>query len=136
MHQAKNGLLRRPGYTRALLFFALLLSLAVVFWGLHDKVSLYKHTGAAPPVAKAKLLSGRDLGTAQATSAAVEPLVLASFFVLLWGLLLSRYLPSSRWEACFGACGPPFHHPAFSQSLHRRPPPLDHSHLAAHAHYA
>ena len=113
------------GVSAQVLSLMLLLALAVVMWGLGDKLSLYKHTGAAPPMAKAKLLSGRDgsdvreVAVASPSPASLPVLyaaLLASFFRILFsqrptGRAMARAPHRiSLWR---------FRH----MPLYRRPPP-------------
>ncbi len=125
--RGKGGPSSAAGPPRPLLLAMLLLGFAVVFWGLHDKVSLYKHTGAAPPVAKAKLLSGREAhADLPAPGAPTSPTPAAPVVLFLGATFLRLF---STWKACRGRgapglASPPLKAPPFSRALRHRPPPV------------
>ena len=118
--RARQAMSKQSG-SRFLLVCMLLLGFAVVFWGLHDKVSLYHHTGAAPPVAKAKLLSGRE-HTADLTAAPAPapPAPAAPITILLCATLMRMLF---RFRSGRSHTPPPTQALPFAQALHRRPPP-------------
>ncbi len=104
------------------LVLSLLLIVAVAFWGGHDKVSLYKAGTHGVPVAKVKLLSGRELAAdatnqVQAVLPPLLPVVLFAAFAPVLVLCVRRPL-----RAPFLVPSPP-HSPAFARALDRRPPP-------------
>lgn len=100
----------------------LLLGIAVVCWGLHDKLSLYAPPGVTPPVAKAKLLTEQERATAPllvTAPSAPAPLLLLLFFWSLLAWLLSRSPLYARQQ--FG--GVRSNAPPKVYALWRRPPP-------------
>ncbi len=104
------------------LLLSLLLIFAVTFWGGYDKVSLYKASTHGMPVAKAKLLSGRELA-ADATNQVEAvlppsfPIILFAAFAPLLVLCVRRPLRAPFLVPC------PPRGPAFARALDRRPPP-------------
>lgn len=111
--------------SRFLIIFNSFLGCAIIFWGLHDKVSLYQTSVCAHPISQAKLLSGRELANDSANvsiaqpPAEPEPLT-AIYFAIALALLFALELD----EAPFGASGPTrSEFPGFTHVLHRRPPP-------------
>ena len=100
----------------------LLLSFAVVCWGLHDKLSLYAPPHA-DPIAKAKLLTEQER-TPQANAVAPQPPApIAPVFIVLFAALLNTLpwllsrvlLRDSRYARPKS--------PPLTEALHRRPPP-------------
>ena len=105
---------------------SLFLLLAVTFWGVRDKVSLYRASGKGLPVAKAKLLSGRELASdaANQVDAVLPPALppptctLVAALVTLLPNRPQRHIGQARLFA-----PPPSSAPPFAQALFRRPPP-------------
>ena len=110
---------------RFLTIFNSFLCCAIIFWGSHDKISLYQTSETGAPVAKAKLLSGRELASDLANLSTAEPPaepgpLTASYFAVALALLFVTKLG----EAPIGAT--PLASPessGFTNALHRRPPP-------------
>ncbi len=100
----------------------LFLGFAVVFWGSHDKVSLYRHTaGTSVPVAKAKLLSGRDHAAAAVRGITEPPAPAVSLALLLFAAYLLDL--SKRCANRTDFARPLTPSPPLTPALRRRPPP-------------
>ena len=129
MQVARNGRSRVKTHSSASsrLFLLLIsfLGCAIIFWGAHDKVSLYSSVVAGHPVAKAKLLSGRELASDSANTATAETPaapgpVIAFYFAAILALLFGTGLRAApiRLTPCRSSG-----QPGFAIALHRRPPP-------------
>ncbi len=115
---------RASGPRGPALLLSLLLLLAVAFWGLHDKASLYQPTGHGMPVAKAKLLSGRELAAdAVNHTQAFLPPVLPQIFLYLSAALLTLFRAERQVSVALFLSTPPLRTPAWTPNLDRRPPP-------------
>ena len=107
--------------------FSLLLILSVLFWGLHDKVSLYKAGAHGMPVAKAKLLSGRELATdsINQVEAMLPPALPAPAILYLISASLLVMPAARRFFGQPSLALSPSRCPAVrTRALDRRPPPL------------
>ncbi len=101
----------------------LFLGFAVVFWGSHDKVSLYKHTAhASVPVAKAKLLSSRDHAAAAVRVVTAVPAPASWLTLLLFAACLLNLSVRRADRPAFARPLTPS--PPLYPALRRRPPPV------------
>lgn len=124
-----GGLLKMKTHSRfsscLLMLFVSFLGCAIIFWGSHDKVSLYQTTVTAHPVAKAKLLSGRELASDSANVSIAHPpaepgLLTAIYFAVAIALLCALELDEASHDATLPIRYAPA---AFTHALRRRPPP-------------
>lgn len=102
----------------------LLLGIAVICWGLHDKLSLYTPPGVTPPAAKAKLLTEQERPTAaQVVAAPVLPAQAAPLLVVFLTSLLTWLVFRSPafYRAEPGRVRS--NAPPCLRSIRRRPPP-------------
>ena len=119
----KSSLLRVP-LPRLFALCMLLLSFAVVCWGLHDKLSLYAPPHADQPVAKAKLLTEQERTPQVSAAAPLPPLPLAPVLLVLFAAVV-RTLLDLRPQWKLGEPRMVRHKaPPLSEALHRRPPPV------------
>ncbi len=110
--------------SRLLLALTCFLAFAVFFWGLHDKASLYKSTPGNHPIAKAKLLSGRELASDAVNVSAPEPpaepgLLAGAYFAAMTLLFSIKLRESGRYSFLPDE----IELPGLTNPLHRRPPP-------------
>jgi hypothetical protein len=121
-HTARNlSVTRRQSFRRLFAVAMLLLGVAVVCWGLHDKLSLYTPPGVASPSAKAKLLSEQERATPALVIAApqtptVFSILSVTFFLGLQLFLLRKISRLAMVTAKAQA-------PLFRITQMRRPPP-------------
>ncbi len=113
--------------SRLLLLLTSFLAFSVIFWGLHDKLALYRSTADGIPVAKAKLLSGRELASDTANASAPETpaepnLIAAVYFTVACAMLLASCFRESATSA---TPFPTTELPEFVNALYRRPPPRE-----------
>ena len=119
-----NGWLLQAPLPRLFALCMLLLSFAVVCWGLHDKLSLYAPPHADQPVAKAKLLTDQERTPQVSAAAPRPPLPLAPVLLLLFAAVVRTLLDlRPQWKLreprMVRRKTPPL-----PEALHRRPPPV------------
>jgi hypothetical protein len=102
----------------------LLLGIAVVCWGLHDKLSLYTPPGVTPPAAQAKLLTEQERATApQVVAAPVPPRPLAPLMLILFTTLITWLVFRSPAFFRQQPGRVRSNAPSCLRSIRRRPPP-------------
>ncbi len=101
----------------------LMLGFAVVCWGLHDKLSLYAQPHAAPPVAKAKLLTEQERTPQMHAAVPRPPVPLAPVFVVLFAAVLRMLLKREPRGIRREPRSVRLKAPPMPVALRRRPPP-------------